>query len=61
MNCGDRGRGRERGRGFNGRKFNTLLGINQCALCKEEGHWKKDCPRNRSAFHDLAKIMVLDD
>ncbi|XP_037228277.1 uncharacterized protein LOC119140782 [Falco rusticolus] len=68
--AGTTDRGRGRGRGFNGRggymncgdrKFNTLLGINQCALCKEEGHWKKDCPRNRSASHDLAKVMVLDD
>ena len=66
----DRGRGKGRGRGFNGRggcmhcgnrNPNTPLRINQCALCREEGHWKKDCPRNKSASHDLAKVMILDD
>uniref|UniRef100_A0A8C4WP03 CCHC-type domain-containing protein n=1 Tax=Gopherus evgoodei TaxID=1825980 RepID=A0A8C4WP03_9SAUR len=28
----------EKGRG-------TRLGRNQCAICKEEGHWKNECPR----------------
>lgn len=68
----DRERGRGRGRGFNGRggcmncgnrKFNTSLGINQCALCREEVHWKRDWdyPKNRNAYQDMAKVMVLDD
>lgn len=37
----DRKGGPRRGKG-NGRKS---LGKNQCAYCKEEGHWKKDCPQ----------------
>uniref|UniRef100_A0A8C4VZ67 CCHC-type domain-containing protein n=1 Tax=Gopherus evgoodei TaxID=1825980 RepID=A0A8C4VZ67_9SAUR len=24
------------------------LGRNQCAICKEEGHWKNECPRRRA-------------
>ncbi|XP_039195752.1 uncharacterized protein LOC120306496 [Crotalus tigris] len=32
-----RGGGRGRGRGM-------VLGRNQCAICKREGHWKGECP-----------------
>ncbi|XP_037260671.1 uncharacterized protein LOC119155766 [Falco rusticolus] len=65
-----RGRGRGKGQGLNGRggftncgnrNFNTPLGINQCALCREEGHWKRDCPKNRNVQQEIAKVMVLDD
>uniref|UniRef100_A0A670I207 CCHC-type domain-containing protein n=1 Tax=Podarcis muralis TaxID=64176 RepID=A0A670I207_PODMU len=33
-------RGRGGGRG-------QVLGRNQCAVCKQEGHWKDECPQNR--------------
>ena len=65
-----RGRGRVRGRGasvrggfmnYGNQNFNTPLGVNQCAFCKQEGHWKRDCPRNRNAQQEIAKLMVLDD
>ncbi|KAJ7413017.1 hypothetical protein WISP_93580 [Willisornis vidua] len=36
-----RGTGRERGRG---RGIPSPLGSNQCAYCKQEGHWKRECP-----------------
>lgn len=33
-------RGRGRGRGLS----NPAVGQNQCAYCKKEGHWKRECP-----------------
>lgn len=71
----DRGRGRGKGRGISGREgfrnfsnrnFNTPLGVNQCALCREEGHWKRDCPRNEQCSgqniqKEVARMMVLDE
>ncbi|XP_065517017.1 uncharacterized protein LOC136004457 [Lathamus discolor] len=66
-------RGRGRGRGFYNPKLGTnteRIGYNQCALCKQEGHWKNECPskegqfmstRNPFAGSDMAKTMVLGD
>ncbi|KAG6939674.1 Pol polyprotein [Chelydra serpentina] len=31
----------EKGRG-------SRLGRNQCAICKEEGHWKNECPQRHN-------------
>ncbi|XP_074878289.1 uncharacterized protein LOC142028153 [Buteo buteo] len=70
-----RGRGRGRGRSAYGRggfmnsgnrNFNTPLGVNQCALCREEGHWKRDCPKNEQCSKgniqkEVARMMVLDE
>ncbi|RMB93633.1 hypothetical protein DUI87_29859 [Hirundo rustica rustica] len=43
------GRGRARGRGGFGRGRGggqVRLGYDQCALCKNKGHWKNECPLN---------------
>ncbi|RMC03632.1 hypothetical protein DUI87_19808 [Hirundo rustica rustica] len=43
------GRGRARGRGGFGRDRGggqVRLGYDQCALCKNKGHWKNECPLN---------------
>ena len=34
-------RGRGRGRG-------QPLGRNQCAICKKNGHWRRQCPQNQA-------------
>ncbi|CAM4619569.1 unnamed protein product [Caretta caretta] len=39
---GGRGRGRDRP-GLQERR----LGRNQCALCRQEGHWKNECPKRK--------------
>lgn len=31
----------------------------QCAYCKEKGHWARDCPRKRAI--NKAKVLALDD
>lgn len=31
-----------------GRRPRPKLGKNQCASCKEEGHWARECPKNRN-------------
>ena len=35
------------------------LNKNQCAYCKEEGHWVKECPNKRSKAP--AKILEMED
>lgn len=44
-------RGKGRGRGRHGGVMQgrgppnrTPLGANQCVVCKQEGHWKNECP-----------------
>lgn len=60
-----RGRGRTRGRGgfknFGNRDLNAPLGINQCAYCRENGHWKKDCPQLQTNQQEVVKMMTLDE
>lgn len=34
----------------------TKLGKDQCAYCKEEGHWAKECPKNRNKRDVLAGL-----
>lgn len=31
------------------RKGHPFVGPQQCAFCKQEGHWKRECPKNRWA------------
>lgn len=40
------------------------LGLNQCAYCKQEGHWTRECPNrfnqgNQFQQEDVSKVMVL--
>ncbi|KAJ1136700.1 hypothetical protein NDU88_003115 [Pleurodeles waltl] len=39
-----RGRGRGRGRGASAPPQDRRLNINQCAYCKQDGHWRDTCP-----------------
>lgn len=54
-----RGRGGARGRG-------NRPPLDQCALCKEKGHWKKDCPKAKSdkqstsSAHQTSDAIVAD-
>ncbi|KAK4821607.1 hypothetical protein QYF61_025184 [Mycteria americana] len=62
-------RGRGRGRGMNirergfGRRVISRLAEDQCAICKEHGHWKKECPKAGGLDPTLQaiKLMTLDD
>lgn len=44
----------------------THLGLNQCAICKKEGHWKKECPLRKkkktvgSEKQEQALVMLED-
>ena len=51
------GTGKEDGPGP--RQERPKLNKNQCAYCKEEGHWVKDCPNKRSKAP--AKILEMED
>ena len=62
---GNNRRGRGRGRGVNvgerGR-INLRLAQDQCAICKECGHWKRECPKAGELDPTLRaiKLMTLD-
>ncbi|KAG6938071.1 hypothetical protein G0U57_006972, partial [Chelydra serpentina] len=34
--------------GLQGKGRGSRLGRNQCAICKEEGHWKNECPQRHN-------------
>lgn len=63
---GDHRKGKSKGRG-KGKKAEPNasggsrppLGRNQCAYCKEEGHWKKDCLKRPRAGARAGPIPVL--
>lgn len=40
-------RGKGRGNGIRGRSVKPPLRPNQCAYCREVGHWKRECPKQR--------------
>ncbi|RLV76534.1 hypothetical protein DV515_00016879 [Chloebia gouldiae] len=58
------GRGGGLGRGH-GRTAVPKFRFNQCAFCKQEGHWKNECPNQfyqgnqPRQDQDIAKLMVL--
>lgn len=57
-------RGRERGN-VGGRNWyktsfgQTPLGPNQCAYCKQEGHWKNECPHLRKTQGNTKELIVM--
>jgi len=42
---------------------NLQLAQDQCAICKERGHWKKECPKAGELGPTLRaiKLMTLDE
>lgn len=61
---GERGRGRE---GM-GRGVSAQLGPNQCAICRQDGHWKREWPQGRGGESGLrpeqaqiaTRLLALD-
>ncbi|XP_035195768.1 uncharacterized protein LOC118174504 [Oxyura jamaicensis] len=60
------------GKGYAGPSRNRVdrLGLNQCAFCRREGHWKNECPFREQQFsstknlfqnQEIAKAMVLGE
>ncbi|KAK8951459.1 hypothetical protein KSP39_PZI004612 [Platanthera zijinensis] len=43
-----RGRSRDRGKKFNRSRSKSRDKKNQCHYCKEEGHWKNNCPKKKA-------------
>jgi len=59
---GNNRRGRGRGRGMNvgerGR-INPRLTPDQCVICKEHGHWKRECPKAGELDTTLHAIKLM--
>lgn len=53
-------RDRQAGNLSNQRGPRSPLGKNQCAYCKEQGHWVKDCPKkkNQNKILSLAEDSI---
>ncbi|XP_055267220.1 uncharacterized protein LOC129546355 isoform X2 [Moschus berezovskii] len=41
-------------------RMHPPLGKNQCAYCKEEGHWAKECPKKKKR-QPKAPILAMDE
>uniref|UniRef100_A0A8C0HLE4 CCHC-type domain-containing protein n=1 Tax=Buteo japonicus TaxID=224669 RepID=A0A8C0HLE4_9AVES len=54
---------REEGERKKGRRpRGSLLGLNQCAICRQEGHWKNECPNKEKKEPDKnVTVMVLEN
>lgn len=50
-----RGRGRRRG------LLNPTVGQHQCAYCKKEGHWKRECPALLEGKGEGVPIVPIED
>jgi len=64
--AGNNRKGRGRGRGMNigeRERINLRLAPDQCAICKERGHWKRECPKAGELDLTLRamKLMTLDE
>lgn len=55
--------GTEIGRQFKeqGGERRNRLGKDQCAYCKENGHWAKDCPNNPRNKKRQTSVLTLED
>jgi hypothetical protein len=45
--------------GPNRKEWKTSLGKNKCAYCKEEGHWKNECPNKGKKGGCIGKMNAL--
>ncbi|WCJ40144.1 Gag polyprotein [Euphorbia peplus] len=52
-----RGRFQKKGKGKNERS-KSRVGKDECAFCREKGHWKKDCPKLK---HNSGKGKAVVD
>jgi hypothetical protein len=52
---GDRKTGGQKG-GPNRREQRNPLGKNQCTYCKEEGHWKNECPNKKKKEKEIVAM-----
>jgi hypothetical protein len=52
---GDRKTGGQKG-GPNRRERRNPLGKNQCTYCKEEGHWKNECPNKKKKEKEIVAM-----
>ena len=43
----------------NPKRGKALLGKEQCAYCKEEEHWKRDCPRLKLKENNKRREPVI--
>ncbi|KAF7126749.1 hypothetical protein RHSIM_Rhsim11G0139500 [Rhododendron simsii] len=57
-NSGNRGRSKSKGRGTS---TSGRVVKDECAYCREKGHWKKDCPKKRGNDNSKADIVHSDE
>ncbi|KAF7128074.1 hypothetical protein RHSIM_Rhsim11G0147500 [Rhododendron simsii] len=57
-NSGNQGCSKSKGRGTS---TSGRVAKDECAYCREKGHWKKDCPKKRGNDSSKANIVHSDE